>query len=237
MITPRPETTIPKTEQVRAMFDGIAPRYDLLNHLLSLGVDRCWRRRLVRSVQRRQPARLLDVATGTGDLALALARALPRISITGTDLSAGMLAVARTKAGKAGIDLPWVEADVMALPFPDDSFEAVTAAFGVRNFEDLSGGLEQMRRVMTPGGGLWILEFSTPHGPWGALFRLYFHRVLPLVGRLVSRDPRAYRYLPESVEAFPDGEKFLSLLHRAGFQQPKQQRIMGGVATLYTASK
>lgn len=194
-----------KKTRVREMFDSIAPRYDLLNHLLSFGVDRLWRRRMVGVVAAGTPAAILDVAAGTGDVAVALARRLPAARITGIDLSGEMLAVGRGKVARRGLcdRIELVQGDAEQLPFPDGTFDAVTIGFGIRNFGSIEAGLAEAFRVLRPGGRLCILEFSTPRGRcFGLLYRFYFHRILPLVGRLISKDDSAYTYLPESVDHF-----------------------------------
>lgn len=194
-----------KKTRVREMFDSIAPRYDLLNHLLSFGVDRLWRRRMVGVVAAGTPAAILDVAAGTGDVAVALARRLPAARITGIDLSGEMLAVGRGKVARRGLcdRIELVQGDAEQLSFPDGTFDAVTIGFGIRNFGSIEAGLAEAFRVLRPGGRLCILEFSTPRGRcFGPLYRFYFHRILPLVGRLISKDDSAYTYLPESVDHF-----------------------------------
>ena len=241
MIKPHNEDPTGKKEQVRAMFDAIARRYDLLNHLLSMNIDRRWRAWVVRAVKHQAPRRVLDLATGTGDLAIAVARALPEAEVTGMDLSPEMLRIGREKVAERfpGRPFPMLEGDAEELPFADASFEAVTCAFGVRNFEYLTCGLEEMHRVLTPGGGIYILEFSMPsqRNLLGRLYRFYFKSVLPAIGRLVSKDARAYTYLPESVGEFPYGERFCRLLAEAGFRSPQAHRLTGGIATVYTATR
>lgn len=229
-----------KREQVERMFDNISPKYDLLNRLFSLGVDQGWRRRTIRAVGERPVARLLDVATGTGDLAIMAARRLPGIQVTGVDISEGMLAHGRRKVAQAGLAerIELQQADSAALPFADGHFDAITAAFGVRNFEDLAQGIREMRRVLKPGGRLFVLEFSKPvKAPMKQLFRFYFHRVMPLIGRLVSRDSAAYTYLPQSVDAFPEGAAFLRVLEEAGLRDATARPLTGGIATLYSAAR
>ncbi len=229
-----------KKMRVRAMFDSIAPRYDLLNHLLSFGVDRLWRRRLVAGVAAEGPSRILDVAAGTGDVAIALARRLPQARITGIDLSDEMLAVGRGKVARRGLDdrIGLVQGDAEKLPFSDGAFDAVTIGFGIRNFGSIEAGLAEAFRVLRRGGRLSILEFSTPRGRFfGPLYRLYFHRILPLVGRLVSRDKAAYTYLPESVDHFPDNLLFLRLMEQAGFTGCRARRQMRGIAYIYEGRK
>lgn len=241
MIKPHNEDPAGKKEQVREMFDSIAHRYDLLNHLLSMNIDRKWRGKVVRMICRQAPESVLDIATGTGDLAIAVARALPQAAVTGVDLSPGMLRIGREKAAARfpGREFPMLEGDAEGLPFADASFGAVTCGFGVRNFENLSKGLEEMHRVLIPGGKVYILEFSMPseRNILGKLYRFYFRRILPGIGRLISKDTRAYAYLPESVGAFPYGERFCTLLKEAGFSGPQMRRLMGGIATIYTAGK
>ena len=241
MIKPYDEDLAGKKEQVRVMFDAIARRYDLLNWVLSLGIDRRWRARLVGGVRRQRPATVLDVATGTGDLAIAVGRALPTAAVTGVDLSPGMLRIGREKVAARfpGREFPMVEGDAERLPFDEGRFEAVTCGFGVRNFENLTRGLSEMYRVLVPQGRVYILEFSMPsrHNALGWLYRFYFRRILPAVGRLVSRDARAYSYLPESVGEFPYGEPFCRLLTEAGFVRPQKRRLTGGIAMIYTAEK
>ncbi|MBK9275992.1 MAG: bifunctional demethylmenaquinone methyltransferase/2-methoxy-6-polyprenyl-1,4-benzoquinol methylase UbiE [Flavobacteriales bacterium] len=224
-----------KREQVERMFDAIAPRYDLLNRLFSLGVDRAWRRRVLRILRREPVDRLLDLATGTADLALLCARHAR--SVVGADISEGMLSHGRTKVDRAGLAdrVELVRAASESLPFPDGHFDAVTVAFGVRNFDDLDRGLREMKRVLRPGGRVFVLEFSKARGLMGALFRLYFHRVMPMVGRWVSGDSSAYTYLPRSVEAFPEGPVFEQRLRASGFSAVTSDRLSGGIATLYTA--
>ena len=241
MIKPHNENPAEKKEQVRQMFDSIAGRYDLLNHLLSLNIDRRWRARVVRLVKRQGPASLLDAATGTGDLAIALGRALPEAAITGVDLSPEMLRIGRKKVAARfpGREFPMVEGDAERLPFADETFGAVTCGFGVRNFEDLEAGIREMYRVLRRDGELYVLEFSMPKqgNLLGLLYRFYFRRILPTIGRLLSRDARAYAYLPESVGESPYGERFCRLLAQAGFDHPQQTLLMGGIATIYRAKK
>lgn len=229
-----------KKEQVRTMFDRIAGRYDLLNHVLSMSIDRLWRRRTVRLVAARAPRRVLDVATGTGDLALALARALPEARITGLDLSEGMLAAARGKVAARGLSgrIELVRGDAEHLVWPDATFDAVTVAFGVRNFGDLERGLSELARVLRPGGQLAVLEFSRPDNPlFRRLYEFYSGRILPRIGGLLSRDKRAYEYLPASVGAFPPPEEFLAMLRAAGLADCTARSQSFGIARIYTARR
>lgn len=241
MIKPHNDDPAGKKEQVREMFDSIARRYDLLNHLLSMNIDRRWRSKVVRMIRHQNPVSILDIATGTGDLAIAAGRALPAAAITGMDLSPEMLRIGRAKVATRfpEREFPMVEGDAEHLPFGEASFEAVTCGFGVRNFEELRVGLREMNRVLTPGGRVYILEFSmpSPHNILGKLYRFYFRRILPGIGRLVSKDVRAYAYLPESVGEFPYGERFCGMLGEAGFAAPQMTVLMGGIATIYTAEK
>lgn len=229
-----------KKEQVRTMFDRIAGRYDLLNHVLSMSIDRLWRRRTVRLVAARAPRRVLDVATGTGDLALDLARALPEARITGLDLSEGMLAAARGKVAARGLSgrIELVQGDAERLAWPDATFDAVTVAFGVRNFGDLERGLSELARVLRPGGQLAVLEFSRPDNPlFRRLYEFYSGRILPRIGGLLSRDKRAYEYLPASVGAFPPPEDFLAMLRAAGLADCTARSQSFGIARIYTARR
>ncbi|MCD7969472.1 MAG: bifunctional demethylmenaquinone methyltransferase/2-methoxy-6-polyprenyl-1,4-benzoquinol methylase UbiE [Alistipes sp.] len=234
------EESQPKKEQIRRMFDGIAPRYDLLNRVLSFGIDRRWRRRLIRALAASEPQRVLDVATGTGDLAFAAAKSCPGAAVTGLDLSDGMLAVARKRAEGSPLAarIDFMQGEAEALPFGENTFDAVTAAFGVRNFHDIPAGLTQAARVLRPGGRFFVLEFSTPRSRvFGALYKWYFHRVLPVIGGMVSRDFKAYGYLPSSVDGFPAPEEFCRMLEAAGLRECGFKRLTNGVACLYTASK
>jgi len=227
-----------KREQVERMFDNISPKYDLLNRLFSLGIDQAWRRKVVRLVGREKVDRLLDVATGTGDLAIMASKKATRV--TGIDISEGMLDHGRVKVKQRGLQdrIELIKADSAELPFAEGTFDVVTVAFGVRNFEQLEKGIAEMRRVLKPGGRMFILEFSKPQRtPFRQLFRFYFHRVMPFIGRLVSKDDAAYTYLPKSVDAFPEGKEFVRLMERTGLREAKSDPLTGGVATLYTARK
>lgn len=225
-----------KKEEVQTMFDRIAPRYDLLNHTLSLNIDRLWRRRVVEEVRRGRPQRVLDVATGTGDLALETARRMPGVQVTGVDLSERMLDAARRKAAARGLDgrVTLVQGDAERLGFDDASFDAATVAFGVRNFGDLDAGLRELARTIRPGGRIVILEFSRPRNRvFRALFEFYSFRILPLVGGAVSRDRQAYAYLPASVGAFPAPEEFMRMMERAGFAGCCARSQSFGIAQIY----
>ena len=226
--------------RIERMFDSIAGHYDFLNHFLSAGIDRRWRRRLVEAVRKAAPARILDVATGTADLALLMARELPEARVEGVDISAEMLRLGQQKVAEAGLAgrVRLSRQDAARLPFGDGDFDAVTASFGVRNFEDLEKGLTEMGRVLRKGGTLCILEFSMPgNAVLRVLYRFYFSRVLPWLGRSVSGNPGAYAYLYRSASEFPYGKPFLDILARCGLSCTEARPLSGGIATLYTARK
>jgi demethylmenaquinone methyltransferase/2-methoxy-6-polyprenyl-1,4-benzoquinol methylase len=217
------------------MFDSISGQYDLLNHVLSLGVDRWWRRSMVQRVRQRHPQSVLDVATGTGDSAIALKKS-GAARIVGVDISAQMLKVAQAKPNAAGIE--FVKADGELLPFEDCCFEAVTIAFGLRNCEQRLQGLQEMRRVLKQNGTLVVLELSMPANRiLRSIYKLYFLRIVPLLGRLISRSSYAYRYLPYSVDEFPPRKAFVDEVRRAGFAEVKAAALSGGLATIYEARK
>jgi demethylmenaquinone methyltransferase / 2-methoxy-6-polyprenyl-1,4-benzoquinol methylase len=225
-----------KTQQIASMFDGIARRYDALNTIISLGLDRRWRRQALAMLAPARPRRVLDVATGTGDLVIEMDRMLHPESITGIDLSEEMLSLARVKARDAsiGADLELRQADTVRLPFASGAFDAVTVSFGVRNFEHLEASIAEMVRVLRPGGQCMVLEFSTPGSPFVvAGHTLAVRLFVPLVGRLLSRDPAAYRYLPKSVAAFPQGEDFAALMLAAGCRRVVTRSLRPGVCTVY----
>ena len=231
-----------KHEQVEEMFDHIAPTYDVLNHTLSLGTDRGWRRKAMDALGKHRPRHILDVATGTGDFAILAAHRLGTegLHITGADISEGMMQVGREKVRQLGLErvIRFCREDCMQLSFDDASFDAVTVAYGVRNFQDLDAGLREMCRVLRPGGHLLVVELaSPPHFPMKQLFWLYSHVWMPLVGRLVSKDDHAYRYLPATMEAFPQGEVMEGILLRAGFRSVEWKRFTFGICTMYLAEK
>jgi len=229
-----------KHEQVQEMFDSIAPAYDFMNRAMTMGVDKLWRRRAVRMVAATAPRLLLDVATGTGDLAIKLARTIPACHVTGVDLSDGMLDIGRRKVASAGFDnrIDFSRADCMALPFEDNSYDCVTVAYGVRNFEHLADGYREMARVLRPGGMLCVIELSTPRGRFtGALYRFYTRYVIPFIGRMVSKDVRAYSYLPESIAAVAQGEEMLQLMRDAGLTGAVSRSMTFGTCTIYVAYK
>lgn len=230
----------PKERQVEQMFDSIAPAYDLMNRAMTFGIDRLWRAKAVRMLRRDNPRDILDVATGTGDLAIELARRLPQARVTGVDLSSGMIAVGREKIARAGLGerVNLSVADCLDLPFADASFDCITVAYGVRNFEHLDLGYAEMMRVLRPGGTLCVLELSTPRGVLTApLYRLYTRFVIPALGRLVSRDVRAYSYLPESIAAVPQGDAMCALIRAAGASSATARAMTFGACTLYLARK
>ena len=221
------------------MFDDISPKYDFLNHFLSFGIDYLWRKKLVKVLESYHPDTVLDVATGTGDLAIAIASVDPQ-KIVGIDISEKMLEVGRQKLCSKGMDqlITLRHADAEKIPFSDNTFEAITVAFGVRNFENLELGLKEMRRVLRPEGVMLILEFSHPHAfPMKQLYGIYSRYIIPLMGRLISGNSKAYTYLPESVAAFPSGENFLAILESQGMKKAKLIKLSMGIATIYIAEK
>ena len=228
-----------KKEIVREMFDDISARYDFLNHFLSFGIDRGWRRKLVGLLATHKPSAVLDVATGTGDLAMAIASLNPQ-NITGIDISEKMLEIGWGKITETGLGnlITLVKADAEMIPFSDNSFDAVTVAFGVRNYENLELGLLEMRRVLKPGGVMLILEFSQPTAfPMKQLYRIYSRFVIPVMGRAISGNSEAYTYLPESVAAFPSGKNFRDILLKLGLKNTEQIRLSMGIASIYIAEK
>ena len=238
-VTPYKDSNHHKKQQVEQMFDNIAPRYDFLNHFLSLGIDKLWRKKAIAILSDYKSDSLLDVATGTGDFAIAAMKLKPS-KIVAFDISEQMLNVGRIKVEKLGLanSIKFVKGDSEAMPFSDRQFDAITVGFGVRNFENLEKGLKELHRVLKPDGVVVILEFSKPkYFPFKQFYFLYFFTILPLVGRLVSKDRSAYSYLPESVMAFPDDQKFLSILKSCGFSRSKQKRLTFGIATIYIAQK
>jgi demethylmenaquinone methyltransferase/2-methoxy-6-polyprenyl-1,4-benzoquinol methylase len=228
-----------KKEQIQKMFNDISGRYDFLNHFLSLGIDFRWRKIVVDQLSYYHPDFILDVATGTGDLALLITGLKPE-KITGIDIAGDMLSIARQKALKKHLQerLTFQEGDAEAIPFLQESFDAVTVAFGVRNFENLEKGLSEMKRVMKTGGVIMILEFSHPESfPWKQLYWVYAKYIIPFIGKMVSRNKQAYSYLPESVSGFPSGEDFINILVKAGMKKVKRRTLTFGIATIYTGVK
>lgn len=228
------------TSPIAAMFDRISPKYDALNHLLSLNIDKVWRYKVAKEVAKHQPTNILDLATGTADLAIALAKRNPQARIIGMDISEKMMEIGKVKIKKQGLESQ-VElryGDAAALPYERNCFDAVTVAFGVRNFEDLDKGLSEISRVLKPNGMVFILEFSMPEKfPIKQAYRLYFKQILPKIGRWVSKDAKAYSYLPESVERFPKPTSFILTLNNKCLVESSVQHFNGGIASLYSAVK
>lgn len=238
-VTPYNDNTLAKSEQVRAMFDSIAPAYDFMNRAMTLGIDKLWRNKAVGELARSEPRYILDIATGTGDLAIKLARRLDPLSIVGVDLSEGMLEIGRDKVAAAGFSdvITLQQADCLQLPFTDRRFDCITVAYGVRNFENLLAGYIEMRRVIRPGGKLMVLELSTPTAPLvRPLYNFYTRKLIPAIGRIISKDPRAYTYLPESIAAVPQGAEMAALMTQAGFSDVTVRPLTFGVCTLYIAT-
>ena len=227
------ESTLRSTERVRTMFDSIAWRYDLANHLLSCGFDFHWRRRAARIVASWKPDKIVDLATGTGDLALAIQRNLADADLIGVDFSEEMLAIAKQKG------VPQViAADALALPFADRSFDCVTIAFGLRNMKDWGAALREMSRVLKANGHLLVLEFSLPRlSILRGIYRFYLHRVVPILGSFLTQKKSAYDYLGDTIEEFPGGEAMLRLMDANGFCNAGAEPLTGGIVTIYTATK
>ena len=229
-----------KSVQVERMFDNIAPAYDQLNHTLSWGIDKSWRKKAIQWLKPFNPQRMMDVATGTGDFAIQACRVLNPKELIGTDISEGMMNVGRQKVKEAGLEsrISFAKEDCTALSFPDNRFDAITVAFGVRNFEDLDKGLREMHRVLDSEGKLVILELSEPEWfPMKQLYALYSKVVIPTLGKLLSKDRSAYTYLPQSIKAFPQGEVMKEIILKAGFKEACFKRLTLGICTLYTATK
>ncbi len=238
-VIPYKENTGSKKEQVATMFNNISKKYDFLNHFLSFGIDIIWRKKAIRLLKDTQPKQLLDIATGTGDFAISALKLNPK-KVTGIDISEGMLSVGREKIKNKGLQdiIELKLGDSENLEFDDNTFDAYTVGFGVRNFENLEKGLTEMLRVLKPNGTAIILEFSKPKiFPIKQIYNIYFNRVLPAIGRLFSKDNCAYNYLPESVDAFPDGEKFKEILSRIGYKKIESTLLMFGIASIYKANK
>lgn len=228
-----------KKEEVAEMFNNISKKYDFLNHFFSLGIDKLWRKKAVKELKEIQPQRILDIATGTGDFALALLKLNPK-EVVGVDISQGMLDVGIEKMKKKGVDhiVKMKIGDSENLPFDDASFDALTVGFGVRNYENLEQGLTDMLRVLRPGGKAIILEFSKPKAfPMKQMFGFYSKKIIPFIGKNISKDERAYAYLPESVEAFPEGKNFTAILEKVGYTKVDAKPVSGGIATIYSGVK
>ena len=229
-----------KAAQVEQMFNNIAPAYDTLNHRLSWNIDRGWRRKAIRQLAPFHPQAILDIATGTGDFAILAAEMLKPQRLIGADISEGMMKIGRHKVQEKGMQhiISFEKEDCTRLSYPDASFDAVTAAFGIRNFADLDKGLSEMCRVLKPGGHLSIVELTTPVSfPMRQLFHIYAHTVLPVYGRLISKDQSAYSYLTKTIEAFPQGERMVEILQKAGFSEASFKRLTFGICTMYFATK
>ncbi|MCD4679193.1 MAG: bifunctional demethylmenaquinone methyltransferase/2-methoxy-6-polyprenyl-1,4-benzoquinol methylase UbiE [Bacteroidales bacterium] len=228
-----------KKAEVRSMFNSIAHRYDFLNHFLSLGIDNIWRKKLVNLLKKQQPLTILDIATGTADLAIAAAK-IDKVKIIGVDISEEMIKIATEKVAAKNLEdtINLAIGDSETLTFHDNHFDAVMVAFGVRNFEDLEKGLREFYRVLKPGGCAYILEFSSPQGfIFKPLFNFYFRNILPFFGRMISKDVSAYDYLPKSVGKFPAGEEFLQILSDADFKNTTHISLTFGVASIYLGYK
>ena len=229
-----------KASQVEQMFDNIAPTYDTLNHRLSWDIDKGWRRKAIRQLAPYKPQTMLDIATGTGDFAILSAQMLRPQKLIGADISEGMMEIGRQKVKQLGLEgvISFAKEDCLQLSYDDNTFDAVTAAFGIRNFADLDKGLREMCRVLRPGGHLSIVELTAPpRFPMKQLFHIYSHTFLPVYGRLISKDASAYTYLTRTIEAFPQGERMMEILTKAGFRETAFQRLTFGISTLYTATK
>jgi demethylmenaquinone methyltransferase/2-methoxy-6-polyprenyl-1,4-benzoquinol methylase len=239
-VTPYTDSSATKKQQVALMFDNISKTYDFLNHFLSLGIDVIWRKMAINELKKDQPKHILDVATGTGDFAFEALSILKPEKITGVDISQGMLDVAAQKIKKRKLsDVFEVKlGDSEKLLFDDNSFDAVTVAYGVRNFENLEKGISDMLRVLKPGGKMVILEFSKPKSfPVKQLYNLYFNHITPAIGKIFSKDNSAYKYLPESVKNFPDGDAFTGLMQKIGCRDTKCRVLAFGICSIYTGIK
>lgn len=239
-VTPYKDSELDKKAQVEKMFDTISGTYDGLNRVISMGADLRWRKKVVKAIQKTHPESILDIATGTGDLAIQYAECIPAKRIVGLDLSEGMLSVARQKVKEnpATEGIEFIKGDSENLPFPANSFDAISVSFGIRNFENLEKGLSEILRVLKPGGIFIILETSVPtRFPWKQGYHLYSKNLLPIVGKLFSKDKVAYRYLSESASVFPYGEALNNILRKIGFIDVKNKPQTLGVATIYLATK
>lgn len=240
IVKPYGEAEGSKREQVERMFDNVASRYDFLNRVLSMGIDRGWRKRAIGMLASDAPQVILDVATGTGDVAIQVAETLRPKQVVGVDISEGMLVLGRKKVTAANLDgvVVMQQADCEQLPFSDGYFDAVTVAFGVRNFEHLERGLAEMHRVLKKNGKLIVIEFSTPQTfPFKHIYHFYFKNILPVIGKLLSKDARAYTYLYESVQAFPYGGAFVSIMKQTGFEQSSCTPLTFGICSIYSGIK
>jgi demethylmenaquinone methyltransferase/2-methoxy-6-polyprenyl-1,4-benzoquinol methylase len=238
-VKPYSDSELTKKEQVEQMFDNISGKYDKLNHILSMGIDVGWRKKVVKMARSANPENILDIATGTGDLAIMLAKSTDA-KITGFDLSAGMLEVGRKKVNEHGLEnrIEMIQGDAENMPFENDTFDCITVAFGVRNFENLKQGLDEIYRVLKPGGKFIILEFSQPESfPMKQLYAFYSKHILPLIGKKISKDQSAYTYLPESVKAFPYGEEMKNILKNSNFIKTTDKKLTFGISSIYESLK
>ena len=229
-----------KGKLVEEMFDNIAPAYDKLNHRLSWNIDKSWRNQAIQALQPYHPQVMLDIATGTGDFAILAAKMLKPQKLIGADISGGMMKIGKQKVAEQKLDhvISFMKEDCMNLSFADNTFDAITAAFGIRNFEHLDKGLSEMHRVLKKEGHLSIVELTTPVTfPMRQLFKIYSHTFLPFYGKLVSKDKSAYNYLTASIEAFPQGEKMMEIFKKAGFDDMRFKRLTFGICTMYIATK
>lgn len=239
-VVPDKDSSLSKKEQVAGMFDNIALRYDFLNRFLSAGIDVSWRKKAIRELKGLNPKRILDVATGTADVAIMMSKMLQPDNITGIDISNGMLEIGRQKINKLKLDtiIELVNGDSEAINFPDDTFDAVTVAFGVRNFQHLEKGLSEIRRVLKPGGKLVVLEFSQPKTPVvRSVYKLYMKTVTPGFGKLFSKNKNAYQYLDESIQKFPEGKSFIEVLEKTGYRHPYNKTLSLGICSIYCGTK
>lgn len=238
-VVPYRDSQQTKKEQVAGMFDNIAGRYDFLNRFLSVGIDVSWRKKLIAQLKDVQPKQILDVATGTGDVAIMAAQRLRSLQVTGIDISEGMLDIGRKKIARLHLNsqITLVKGDSEAINAQDGSFDAVTVAFGVRNFENLEKGLAEIHRVLKSGGKVAVLEFSRPRGPFRWIYEQYMDRLAPFFGKLFCKNPEAYQYLHSSVKAFPEGETFLHILEQVGFNETSLKRLSLGICTIYCGRK
>jgi len=238
-VKPYSDSDLTKKEQVEQMFDNISGKYDELNHILSMGIDVGWRKKVVKIIKNQNPETVLDIATGTGDLAIMMAKATDA-KITGFDLSAGMLDVGRKKIAELNLEdrIELIQGDAEKMKFEDNSFDCITVAFGVRNFENLKKGLDEIYRVLKPGGKFVILEFSQPQSfPMKQLYGFYSKNILPMIGKKISKDKSAYTYLPESVKAFPYGEEMKKILKSSNFIKTTDKKLTFGISSIYTSLK
>lgn len=238
-VKPYGDASKSKKEEVAEMFNNISAKYDFLNHFLSLGIDKLWRKKAVKMLRSVNPTRILDIATGTGDFALE-SLVLKPTQIVGLDISSGMLEHGRVKMKKKGVDhiITMQQGDSEDIPYEDNYFDGLTVGFGVRNFENLEKGLGEMLRVVRPGGKLIILEFSKPKKfPIKQLFAFYSKNIIPILGKSISKDSNAYTYLPESVAAFPEGKNFENILAKVGYKDISSTLVSGGIATIYAGTK